>query len=78
VFTESLPNNGRLLAIKIEAWFRFFGHISTQMNIFLSATNPHEVSVRPLHDQKFGVHCAISQNPIMCSILFNETVYPER
>jgi hypothetical protein len=57
-----------------ETWFHLSSYISSHM---WSATNPHEIKDTPLHDQKVGVWCAMSQNWIIGPMLFYDTIISE-
>lgn len=67
-----------LLFYSDEAWLHLSGYVNSQNNRYWCAENPHQLHVRPLHDVKIGVWCAISARRIIGPIFFRETINADR
>jgi hypothetical protein len=61
-----------------EAWFHLLGYVNSQNSLFWSAAKPNGTKDMPIHDQKVGVCCAVSRNPIICPIFFDDTFNSKR
>jgi hypothetical protein len=57
-----------------DVWFHLSNYVNNQNSHICSTTNPHEIKVTPLHDQKVGMWCTISQNWIIGSIFFDDII----
>jgi hypothetical protein len=44
-----------------EAWFHLSGYVNSQKTRLWGSENPHALFEEPLHSQKVGVFCALSQ-----------------
>jgi hypothetical protein len=57
-----------------EAWFHLSGYVNSQNTCLWGSETPHAVFEEPLHSQKVGVFCALSQQRIIGPMFFDKTV----
>jgi DNA-binding transcriptional MocR family regulator len=57
-----------------EAWLHLSGYVNSQNTRLWGSENPHALFEEPLHSQKVGVFCALSQRRIIGLMFFNTTV----
>jgi hypothetical protein len=57
-----------------EAWFHLSGYVNSQNTRLWGSENPHALFQEPLHSQKLGVFCALSQRRIIGPLFFDTTV----
>jgi hypothetical protein len=57
-----------------EAWFHLSGYVNSQNTRLWASENPHALFQEPLHSQKLGVFCALSQRRIIGALFLYTTV----
>jgi hypothetical protein len=57
-----------------ETWFHLSGYVSSQNTRLWGSENLHALFQEPLHSQKIGVFCALSQRRIIGPMFFDTTV----
>jgi hypothetical protein len=57
-----------------EAWFHLSGYVNSQNTRLWGSENPHALFQEPLHSQKLGVFCAVSQQRIIGPMFFDTTL----
>jgi hypothetical protein len=57
-----------------ETWFHLFGYVNFQNTRLWGSENPHALFEEPLHSQKVGIFCALSQWRIIGPMFFDTTV----
>jgi hypothetical protein len=57
-----------------EAWFHLSGYVNSQTTHLWGSENSHELFEEPLHSQKVGVFCALSQRRIIGPMFFDTTI----
>jgi hypothetical protein len=57
-----------------EAWFHLSGYVNSQNTRLWGSENPHAMFEEPLHSQKVGLFCVLSQRRINGPIFFDTTV----
>ncbi len=60
-----------------EAWFQLSGYVNSQNNHLWSVTHPHVRLETPLHPEKIGVWCAISEAKVVRPYFFTQTITSE-
>jgi len=57
-----------------EAWFHLSGYVNSQNSRIWASENPNAIHEEPLHSEKIGVWCGMSQRRIIGPIFFEETI----
>jgi hypothetical protein len=57
-----------------EAWFHLSGYVNAQNTHLWGSENPRALFEEPLHSQKVGVFCALSQRRIIGPMFFYTTI----
>jgi len=57
-----------------DAWFHLLGYVNSQNSCIWASENPNAIHEEPLHSEKIGVWCGMSQWRIIGSIFFDATV----